>query len=44
MVQEFFVERLQAAEKRSLEAKARLKTKTDAEAYVKSVQAKIRLT
>ncbi len=42
MVQEFFVEQLRAAEKRSLEAKARLKTKTDAGAYVKSVQAKIR--
>lgn len=42
MVQEFFVEQLRAAEKRSLEAKGRLKTKTDAEAYVKSVQARIR--
>lgn len=42
MVQEFFVEQLRSAERRSLEAKARLKTKADAEAYVKSVQAKIR--
>jgi len=42
MVQEFFVDQLRAAEQRSLEAKSRLKTKEDAERYVKSVQAKIR--
>lgn len=42
MVQEFFVEQLRTAELRSLEAKARLRTKADAQAYVESVQAKIR--
>lgn len=42
MVQEFFVDRVREIERKSLAAKAALKTKTDAEAYVKSVQAKIR--
>jgi len=42
MVQEFFVQQLRAAERRSLAAKARLSTSADAEAYVKSIQAKIR--
>jgi len=42
MVQEFFVKQLRAAELRGLEAKERLRTEADAQAYVKSVQAKIR--
>src|SRR5687767_1339134 len=42
MVQEFFVDRVREIERNSLAAKAALKTKADAEAYVKDVQARIR--
>ena len=42
MVQEFFVMQVRQAERRSLAAKSRLETKADAEAYVQSVQKKIR--
>jgi dienelactone hydrolase/pimeloyl-ACP methyl ester carboxylesterase len=42
MVQEFFVEQVRRAEQRGLRAKNGLKTKADAEAYVRSVQDKIR--
>ncbi len=42
MVQEYFVRQMREAERRSLEAKKQLKTKADAEAYVKLIQAKIR--
>ncbi len=42
MVQEHFVDLVRAAEKRSLAAKAALKTKADAEAYVQDVKGKIR--
>jgi dienelactone hydrolase len=41
MVQEYFVERLRRVEQANLEAKAALKTKADAEAYVKAVRKKI---
>ena len=43
MVQEYFVARVKEAEAAGLKAKAALQTKEDAEAYVKSVQKKIRL-
>lgn len=42
MVQEFFVQQVRLAEQRGLAAKAALKTRADAEAYVHSVQEKIR--
>ena len=42
MVHEYFVRQVREAEQRGLTAKARLKTKADAEAYVKIVQGKIR--
>jgi dienelactone hydrolase len=41
MVQEYFVDRVRRAEQMGLAAKAALKTKADAEAYVRSVQEKI---
>lgn len=40
MVQEYFVSRVRAAERAVLDAQAALKTKADAEAYVKGVQAR----
>jgi len=43
MVQEYFVERVRTAEQAGLKAKANLKTRADAESYVKEVQQKIRL-
>ena len=43
MVQEWFVDRLREIEKQSLAVKMRLNTKQDAEAYVRSVQQRIRL-
>ena len=42
MVQEYFVDRVREIERASLEKKAALKTKADAEAYVRWVQEKIR--
>jgi dienelactone hydrolase len=42
MVHEYFVEQVRAAERRNLAAKAALKTKADAEAYVREVQRKVR--
>src|SRR5262245_36910092 len=42
MVQEFFVDRVRQIERNSLAAKAALKTKADAEQYVRDVQEKIR--
>lgn len=42
MVQEYFVAQVRAAEARGLAAKRALRTKADAEAYVRTVQAKIR--
>jgi cephalosporin-C deacetylase-like acetyl esterase len=42
MVQEFFVQQVRLAEQRSLAAKGSLKTKVDAEAYVRGVREKIR--
>jgi dienelactone hydrolase len=42
MVQEFFVDRVREIERQSLAAKEALKTKADAAAYVKDVQARIR--
>ena len=42
MVQEFFVDRVREIERKSLAAKAALKTKADAEKYVRDVQEKIR--
>ncbi len=42
MVQRCFVEQVRKAEKESLKVKAALKTKADAEAYVRTVQEKIR--
>lgn len=42
MVQEYFVSRVRAAERAMLDAQNTLKTKSDAEAYVKSVQARAR--
>ncbi|HSG72510.1 MAG TPA: prolyl oligopeptidase family serine peptidase [Planctomycetaceae bacterium] len=42
MVQEYFVSRVRAAERAVLDAQAALKTKADAEAYVKGVQTRIR--
>ena len=42
MVHEFFVEQVRKAEQRHLRALDRLKTKADAEAYVRSAQARIR--
>jgi dienelactone hydrolase len=42
MVQEYFVERVRAMEQTGLEARGALKTKTDAEAYVRDVRQKIR--
>ncbi len=42
MVQRYFVDRVRKAEQASLAAKAALKTKADAEAYVRSVREKIR--
>jgi len=41
MVQEFYVEQVRAAEKIGLDAQAALKTKADAEAYVRGVREKI---
>lgn len=41
MVQEYFVERVRAAEKAGDEARAKLKTKADAESYVREVRTKI---
>ncbi len=43
MVQEYTVERVRAAEQAGLKARAALKTRADAERYVKEVQQKIRL-
>ena len=43
MVQEWFVDRLREIERQSLAAKMSLNTKQDAEAYVRSVQQRIRL-
>src|SRR4051812_32246016 len=42
MVQEHFVGRVRAAEREGLKAKAALKTREDAERYVKDVRQKIR--
>ena len=42
MVQEFFVDRVRQIERNSLATKAALKTKANAEQYVREVQAKIR--
>lgn len=42
MVQEYFVERLHEFEKKNRQAKADLKTKADARAYVRSVRERIR--
>ena len=42
MVHNFYHDRVLRAERRGLSAKSKLKTKADAEAYVKSVQQKIR--
>jgi dienelactone hydrolase len=42
MVQEFFVERVRAAEQAGLKAKAALKTRADAETYVHGVRDRIR--
>ena len=42
MVQEYFVDRAREIERKSLAAKAALKTKADAEKYVRDVQEKIR--
>lgn len=42
MVQEYFVDQVRAAEAKGLSLKHSLQTKTDAEAYVKAVQEKIR--
>ena len=42
MVQRYFVDRVRRAEVAGLKAKARLKTKADAEAYVRSAQERIR--
>jgi cephalosporin-C deacetylase-like acetyl esterase len=42
MVQEFFVDQVRAAEAKGLARKRALKTKADAEAYVRDVQARIR--
>jgi dienelactone hydrolase len=42
MVQEYFVERVRAIERASLAKKAALKTKADAEAYVRTVRTRIR--
>ncbi len=42
MVQEYFVKQVRQAEQKSLEAKSNLKTKADAEAYLKSVREKIK--
>src|SRR5437870_756681 len=42
MVQEFFVEQVRAAEQAGLQARAALRTRADAEAYVRSVREKIR--
>ncbi len=42
MVQEYFTQRVRRAERRSLQTKAALQTRADAEAYVQSIQEKIR--
>jgi dienelactone hydrolase len=42
MVQEYFVEQVRRAEEHGLRAKRALKTRADAEAYIRSVQEKIR--
>lgn len=42
MVQEYFVSRVRAAERAVLDAQAALKTRADAETYVKQVQTRIR--
>ncbi len=42
MVQEYFVERVRAAERAGHEARSRLKTRADAEAYVADVRRRIR--
>ena len=41
-VQEWYVEQVRAAEKRGEEARAKLKTKADAEAYVRDVRANVK--
>lgn len=43
MVQEYFVDQVRAAEAKSLAAKRALQSRADAEAYVRAVQAKIRM-
>jgi dienelactone hydrolase/pimeloyl-ACP methyl ester carboxylesterase len=43
MVQEYFVERVRAAEEEGNSARAALKTKADAEGYVEAVRKKVRL-
>jgi dienelactone hydrolase len=43
MVQEYFVERVRAAEAAGLQAQAALRTKADAEAYVRAVRDQVRL-
>lgn len=42
MVQEWFIDQVRSAEQRKLKRMEKLQTKADAEAYVKSVQARIR--
>ena len=42
MVHEYFVEQVRAAEQAGIKARAALKTKADAEAYVRDVREKIR--
>ncbi|MGE5194790.1 MAG: alpha/beta hydrolase family protein, partial [Deltaproteobacteria bacterium] len=42
MIQEYFVDRVRAAEQAGYEARGRIKTKADAEAYVAEVREKIR--
>ncbi len=42
MVQEYFVERVRAAEQAGVQARAKLQTRADAEQYVQEVQQKIR--
>lgn len=42
MVHDYYLRKVRTIERRGLELKANLKTKADAEAYVKSVQAKIK--
>ena len=42
MVQEYFVDRVREIEQRSLQVKNNLRTKADAEAYVRAIQEKVR--